>query len=86
MWSVACTLIELFPEKDCWEQLLHDGDDSKINSLIAVMARKEIPQSLQSLSTTISATLQHTFTACCHYDISKRPCAIDNDIDIFHND
>ena len=68
VWSLACTLVELFTEKDCWEQLLEDkeatagkesaGSHSDVTALIAVMKKKECPRSLESLPTTMAASLQ----------------------------
>ena len=48
VWSLACTLVELFTEIECWKQLLEgkegaaarksDDLDSNVESLIAIMS------------------------------------------------
>ena len=58
VWSLACTLLELFTERDCWEHLLvkentskrEDADDASplITSLIYAMKRRESPAVLES--------------------------------------
>ena len=80
----SCTLIELFTEKDCWEQLMNEDemgrDGGHLNndcySLIAIMKRKETPGSLESLPSTVltvGASFQHILTECCQYDLGRRP-------------
>ena len=91
IWALACTLIELFTEKDSWEQLMNedemgrDGGDlnTDCNSLIAIMKRKETPGSLESLPSTVGASFQHILTECCQYDLGRRPRAIDL-VNAFH--
>lgn len=88
VWSLACTLVELFTERDCWADLMElenkaiareDRDDTapEINSLIALMKRKESPRVLGMLPNTIDASVQHILADCFQYDIAQRPRAID---------
>lgn len=81
VWSLACTLVELFTEKDCWEQLLEDkeaaagkgsdGSGSDVKALIAVMKKKECPHSLESLPTTVAASLD-ILKGCLKYEMAMR--------------
>lgn len=56
-----------------------DRDDTapEINSLIALMKRKESPRVLGMLPNTIDASVQHILADCFQYDIAQRPHAID---------
>ena len=91
IWALACTLIELFTEKDCWQQLMNedemgqDGGDlnNDCNPLIAIMKRKETPGSLESIPSTVGASFQQILPECCQYDLSRRPRAIDL-VNAFH--
>lgn len=82
VWSLACTLLELFTERDCWEHVFdekstsnrEDGDDaSQVTSLISAMKRRETPAVLES----IDAPLQNILADCFKYEIDHRPRAID---------
>ena len=83
VWSLACTLLELFTERNCWEHLLvkentskiEDADDASplITSLICAMKRRESPAMLES----IDDPLQHILADCFKYEIEHRPRAID---------
>ena len=84
VWSLAVTLIELFTETDCWGEQLqdngaqresHEEDESAVDSLLALMKKKESPRSLGLLSTTVGNSFQGILEDCFQYDISKRPCA-----------
>ena len=86
MWSLGCTLMELVMEKDCWEDLLdkkeppeeQEGDNVAIMSvLVDVMKRKAFPGLLQSLPSTVEASLRQLLRDCFQYDSGKRPRAID---------
>ena len=87
VWSLACTLVELFTEKDCWEQLVEekkeasgkqsDDLDSDVQLLIAVMRKKECPRALESLPATNGAFLERILKKCPSYDMTKRASAID---------
>ena len=80
VWSLASTLIELFTEKDCWDRLEDENageEDNKLDRLMDAMKRKETPRSLEALPSTINTSLQQILRDCFHYDIGKRPHAID---------
>ena len=87
VWLLACTLLELFTERDCWEDLLNEnkptsgencGDSSyDIEFLIAAMERKKSRRVLGLPSDMIEASLQHILAHCFEYDIAQRPRAID---------
>ena len=56
VWSLGCTLLELFTEKDCWEDLLaqkapeagEENDDmGAANQMISIMRSEEAPSALQ---------------------------------------
>ena len=85
VWSLAVTLIELFTETDCWGEQLqdngaqresHEEDESAVDSLLALMKKKDSPRSLGLLSTTVGNSFQGILEDCFQYDISKRPRAI----------
>ena len=87
VWSLACTLVELFTEMECWEQLLEgkeaaagrksDDFDSDVESLIAIMRKKECPRSLEFLPDTVGASLRGILVDCFKYETKMRPRAID---------
>lgn len=66
IWSLGCTLIELFTEKDCWEdeKLGFCSDDIE-----TILKRKQSPSRLPSLPSII--------TGCFDYCPIERPSAID---------
>ena len=86
VWSLGCTLVELFMEKDCWEELLESKspsaaqeDDSItiVNTLIDVMKSESVPGLLKSLSSTVHASLEQILKDCFLYESNQRPRAID---------
>lgn len=87
VWSLACTLVELFTEMECWEQLLEgkeaaagrksDDFDSDVESLIAIMRKKECPRSVEFLPDTVGASLRGILVDCFKYETKMRPRAID---------
>ena len=87
VWSLACTLVELFTERECWEQPLEseeaaagrksDDFDSDVESLIAIMRKKEFPRSLEFLPDTVGASLWSILVDCFKYQTEMRPRAID---------
>jgi len=82
VWSLACTLLELFTERDCWEYLLNENKPASgencgyssydIEFLIAAMERKKSPRVLGLPSDMIEASLQHILAHCFEYDIAHR--------------
>ena len=81
VWSLACTYWVVLMELENKATAKEDRDDTthEINSLIAVMKRKESPRVLGMLPNTIDASVQHILADCFQYhdDISQRPRAID---------
>lgn len=87
VWSLACTLLELFTQKDCWEDVLEDKaasveeegqNDGIVNPLIDVMKAEAVPGPLQLLSSsTVGASFEQILKGCFQYDSDKRPGAID---------
>lgn len=86
VWSLGCTLIELVMEKDCWEDLLdnkeppveQEGDNVAIlNTLVELMKAESFPGLLQSLPSTVEASLGQVLKDCFQYDSGKRPRAVD---------
>ena len=77
VWSLACTLLELLTQKDCWEDLIEEFEDSddnnEVNCMISIFRRQIVPKSLELLSGTHSAILTDCFT----YEPGNRPRAID---------
>ena len=73
-------------EKDCWENLLdnkeppleQEGDNAAIMSILAdVMKAKAFPGLLQSLPSTVEASLRQLLKDTFQYDSDKRPRAVD---------
>lgn len=54
-----------------------DGSDSDVKALIAVMKKKECPRSLESLPTTMAASLQDILKDCFKCEMAIRARAID---------
>ncbi|XP_022807184.1 cyclin-dependent kinase 1-like [Stylophora pistillata] len=87
VWSLACTFVELFTERECWEQLLEgkeeaagrksDDAESDVESLIAIMRKKECPRSIEFSPETVDASLRGILVDCFKYETELRPRAID---------
>lgn len=83
--SLGCTLVKLFTEHDCWEDLLHenkpsmseDFDDAaqEINSLFAHM-KNESSHVLRLPPNSINTSVQHTLEKCFRNESGQRYCAI----------
>ena len=76
VWSLGCTLLELFTEKDSWEDLANKSQDGTA-PLIEGMKAEVLPASLELLSSTVGAPLEHILKGCFQYCSDKRPRAID---------
>ena len=84
---LACTLLELFTERNCWEYLLNEnkpasgetcGDSSyDVEFFIAAVERKKSARVLGLPSNMIEASLQYILAHCFEYDIAQRPRTID---------
>ena len=75
VWSLGCTLLELFTEKDSWEDLPNKSGDGTA-PLIEGMKAEVLPASLELLSSTVGAPLEHILKGCFQYCSDKRPRAI----------
>ena len=87
VWSLACTLVELFTKIECWEQLLEgkegaaawesDDLDSNVESFIAIMRKKEWPRSQEFLPDMVGASLRGILVDFFKHETEMRPRAID---------
>ena len=87
VWSLACTLVELFTEIECWEQLSEgkeraagrksDDLDSNVESLIAIMRKKEWPRSQEFLPDMVGASLRGILVDCFKHETEMIPRSID---------
>lgn len=80
IWSLACTLLELYTEKECWET-----EDEKTPSLSSTMSfdvprqklyNKEQPSYLELLGTK-NISIKDTLRKCFNYTPVLRPSALD---------
>ena len=76
IWSLACTLLEMYTERECWEM---EGNDSHLetslnpcNLLKQKLINKEVPPSLESSDIGIKEILRR----CFEYVPIKRPTAL----------
>lgn len=82
--SLGCTLVELFTEHDCWEDLLHENKPStredfdaaaqEINSLIAHM-KNQSSHMLGLPPNSINTSVQHILEKCFRNESGQRYCA-----------
>jgi serine/threonine protein kinase len=76
IWSLACTLLEMYTEKECWE--IEDNDtnletsSNPCNVLKEKLKNKEIPPSLEPSDIVIKEVLRK----CFDYIPAKRPTAL----------
>ena len=79
IWSLACTLLEMYTEKDCWE--IEDNDtqletlSNPCNALMRNLNNKEVPLSLESSD--IDIAIKETLRRCFDYVPAKRPNALE---------
>ena len=78
VWSLACTLLELFTSKDCWGQmeddLVEDGEDLSPATCYFLKA-KELPRAFQCLPSE-NENVKAVLLKCFDYDARKRPDAL----------
>jgi serine/threonine protein kinase len=78
VWSLACTLVELFTGKDCWGQIEDNFADESEDSSYAIcccLKAKELPRAFQYILTE-NENLKAILMKCFDYDAEKRPDAI----------
>lgn len=77
VWSLACTLLELYSEKEVWEAEVADKDPTA--AIICSMKKRKPPQSLQYLDDSLDESnhsVKVIITDCFNYNTDKRPRAI----------
>ncbi|KAK3750999.1 hypothetical protein QZH41_007608 [Actinostola sp. cb2023] len=79
IWSVACTLVELFTGADCWEAELEEDHQNadQITALMSIMAKRQRPRCLDNLSVDVIGGLHPVLVQCFDYCEDNRPSAID---------
>jgi serine/threonine protein kinase len=78
VWSLACTLVELFTGKDCWGQIedeLADVSEDSSYAICRCLKAKEVPRAFQNLLPE-NENLKAIIMKCFNYDAEKRPDAI----------
>ena len=81
VWSLTCTLLELFTGKDCWEQVedfvtQSEQKEDSSSAICLCLKAKELPRAMQYILPT-NDNLKQILLNCFNYDASKRPDAID---------
>ena len=84
IWSLACTLVELLTQKDCWESVLEEldstdeaSDNYEVNCMLSIFQRKLAPKSLELLVGANLTNVQQILADCFNYEPEERPRAID---------
>lgn len=77
VWSLACTLLELFTEKECWEIAVNDSTDAQ--KFITDCMRKGESPPLSYLPGTVGVSqqaLEVIICQCFNYRMDERPKAL----------
>ena len=92
VWSLGCTLLELFTKKDCWGKdesaSEKEGSDNEVQDdpqgcedIYRLLKSKEVPNALLQLPAT--SFIKATLVKCFEYNEVKRPDAIEI-LECFH--
>ena len=80
IWSLACTLLELLTQRDCWEYFIDELGSVKeedvnfeVSCMMAIFQQQKVPGSLQCLD----SAMHEMLTDCFKYEPCERPHAID---------
>ena len=76
IWSLACTILEMYTEKECWEMENNDTrmetSSNPCSMLKQKLKNKEVPRHLESSDIVIKEVLRR----CFDYVPAKRPTAL----------
>ena len=93
IWSLGCTLYELFTERECWsvyDEKIVDGDSSDVDedaddismSTLKQYMRRKLPPYQQKILDGLNKTLSKVIGKCLMYDARQPPEILDVNIDI----
>ena len=74
IWSLACTLLELYTEKECWELDDSTRDDTLGSAFKRKLRNQDCPPYLESV---VESNVKEMIRKCFNYDPSLRPSALD---------
>ena len=74
IWSLACTLLELYTEKECWELDDSTGDDTLGDAFKRKLRNQDCPPYLESV---VEGNVKEIIRKCFNDDPSLRPSALD---------
>ncbi|WAR25420.1 MHK-like protein [Mya arenaria] len=80
VWSLCCSLVELFTAKTIWDLTSEDDEnDDSVQVIIRAMQRKDMPHGLSNLDRehTLSVQLKAVIQKGLSYQIEDRPTALD---------
>lgn len=75
MWSVGCTVLELFLEVPAWSVPV---ETDPVAYIVGCMKEKIQPDSLQDFATKFcqKSRMVELVNSCCCYDVNNRPNAL----------
>ena len=81
IWSLACTLLELYTGKECWELYEITEDNTPDNALKRKLRNQDCPPHLEIVT---ESNVKEIIRKCFNYNPSLRPSAMDL-IYVYHN-